>query len=66
MTTQTPSSDSGQTQALADFAFGSHTQVIDVSRPLAWLSPEEMGIDQADPQQKLDALVPAARAMAQR
>jgi hypothetical protein len=44
--------DSGQTQALADFAFGSHTQVVDVSRPLAWLSPEEMDIDLADPVQR--------------
>lgn len=42
----------GATQALADFAFGSQTRVADTSRPLAWLSPEEMNIDLADPIQR--------------
>ena len=44
--------DSDQTHAWAEFAFGSHTQVVDVSRPLAWLSPEEMNIDLSDPVQR--------------
>jgi len=52
MSQPSPSSASGQTQALADFAFGSDTQVVDVSRPLAWLSPEEMDIDLSDPKQR--------------
>ena len=38
---------SSPTRALADFAFGTHTQVADASRPLAWLSPEELEIDLA-------------------
>jgi hypothetical protein len=40
---------SGPTRAIADFAFGGRTGVVDVSRPLAWLSPEEMQVDLADP-----------------
>jgi len=46
------SSSSDQARALADFAFGTHTQIIDVSRPLAWLSPEELDIDLSDPVQR--------------
>jgi hypothetical protein len=37
------------TQALADLAFGTNTRVADTSRPLAWLSPDEMAIDLDDP-----------------
>jgi hypothetical protein len=37
------------TRALADLAFGSQTRVADTSRPLAWLSPDEMAIDLDDP-----------------
>ncbi|MBS0456703.1 MAG: serine/threonine protein kinase [Proteobacteria bacterium] len=48
----TPDPQHGHTEAFAEFAFGSHTQVIDTSRPLAWLSPEEMAIDLSDPQQR--------------
>jgi hypothetical protein len=46
-----PDTDS-RTRALADLAFGSQTQVVDSSRPLAWLSPEEMDIDLSDPVQR--------------
>jgi hypothetical protein len=46
------SSSSGPTRALADFAFGSHSRIADTSRPLAWLSPEELAIDLADPVQR--------------
>ncbi len=45
-------SSNGQTQAFAEFAFGSHTAVLDTSRPLAWLSPDEMHIDLTDPAQR--------------
>jgi predicted Ser/Thr protein kinase len=48
----TNSSPSGPTRDLADLAFGSQTHVLDTSRPLAWLSPEEMAIDLADPVQR--------------
>jgi serine/threonine protein kinase len=44
-----PTDPSSPTRALADFAFGTHTQVADASRPLAWLSPEELEIDLNDP-----------------
>ena len=47
-----PTTPSGQTQALAAFAFGSQTRVADTSRPLAWLSPEELDIDLSDPVQR--------------
>lgn len=47
-----PNNTIGATRALADFAFGSQTRVADTSRPLAWLSPEEMNIDLADPIQR--------------
>ncbi len=47
-----PMTNAGQTQAFAEFAFASQTQVIDASRPLAWLSPEEMAIDLSDPAQR--------------
>src|SRR5260221_7259527 len=51
--TQPASPDSsGQTRAFAEFVFGSHTHVIDASRPLAWLSPEELNIDLDDPVQR--------------
>ena len=36
MSTRTDAPDA--TRAFADFAFGTHTQVADASRPLAWLS----------------------------
>jgi hypothetical protein len=49
MTTPASTDPSGATRAFADFAFGSRTQVADTSRPLAWLSPEEMDIDLSDP-----------------
>lgn len=48
----TPDPQHGRTAAFAEFAFGSHTQIIDTSRPLAWLSPEEMDIDLSDPAQR--------------
>ena len=47
MNTRTDTPDA--TRAFADFAFGSQTQVADASRPLAWLSPEELEIDLSDP-----------------
>jgi len=47
-----PSAPSGPTRALADFAFGSHSRIADTSRPLAWLSPEELAIDLSDPVQR--------------
>jgi len=46
-----PDTDS-RTRALADLAFGSQTQVVDASRPLAWLSSEELDIDLSDPAQR--------------
>jgi tetratricopeptide (TPR) repeat protein len=46
-----PDTDS-RTRALADLAFGSQTHVAEASRPLAWLSPEEMEIDLSDPVQR--------------
>ena len=52
MTASTPSNPSDQTRAFADFAFGSQTHVADASRPLAWLSPEELDIDLSDPVQR--------------
>lgn len=52
MTTPKPSSPSDQTRAIADFAFGSQTHVADASRPLAWLSAEELNIDLSDPAQR--------------
>ena len=45
-------SDQSPTRALAAFAFGSHSRVADTSRPLAWLSPDEMAIDLSDPVQR--------------
>jgi len=50
--TASPQPPSGATRAMADFAFGSHTRIADTSRPLAWLSPEEMAIDLSDPAQR--------------
>lgn len=47
-----PQTSSAPTRALADFAFGSHSRIADTSRPLAWLSPEELSIDLADPEQR--------------
>lgn len=52
MNTVNQSGASAPTRALAAFAFGSHSQIADTSRPLAWLSPEEMDIDLADPEQR--------------
>jgi hypothetical protein len=46
-----PATD-GRTFRLADLAFGSQTHVVDASRPLAWLSPEELDIDLSDPVQR--------------
>ena len=51
-TPSNPSNPSDQTRAFADFAFGSQTHVADASRPLAWLSPEELNIDLSDAVQR--------------
>ncbi len=47
-----PASQDNPTRALAAFAFGTHSQIADTSRPLAWLSPEDMDIDLSDPVQR--------------
>jgi hypothetical protein len=49
--TSVPASE-GRTLELADLAFGSQSHVADASRPLAWLSPDEMAIDLSDPVQR--------------
>jgi hypothetical protein len=51
MNTRDPSTSPDLTRAIADFAFGSQV-LTHGSRPLAWLSPDEMKIDLADPQQR--------------
>jgi hypothetical protein len=40
------------TRALLDLGFGTRSRVADTSRPLAWLSAEELAIDLADPVQR--------------
>ena len=51
MNAKDPSGSPGLTQAIADFAFGSQA-FTHGSRPLAWLSPDEMDIDLADERQR--------------
>jgi len=51
MSAKDPVASPELTRAIADFAFGSQT-FTHGSRPLAWLSPEEMHIDLSDPAQR--------------
>jgi hypothetical protein len=51
MNAKDPSVSPDLTRAIADFAFGSQT-FTHGSRPLAWLSPDEMDIDLADEKQR--------------
>src|SRR6187455_1781026 len=44
--------DTPATRALLDLGFGTRSLVADTSRPLAWLSPDELSIDLDDPQQR--------------
>jgi hypothetical protein len=52
MNTKDPSVSPELTRAIADFAFGSQQTFAHGSRPLAWLSPDELRIDLDDPLQR--------------